>query len=116
MKVFYDKVCEITQEHITKGIPEQSDCCAIALALREAEDLGGTDNYYFPKVTGDDIEVWELLNYDRDGNDACASYSIIVDPKDKDDVFWFIERFDERNDEDEYLKVVKPFKFRYRTG
>lgn len=37
---------KVTQEHIDKGVPEEGDSCAVALALRECSGVFGTQRVY----------------------------------------------------------------------
>ena len=105
-----EKICKVTQEHINKGNPGIADSCAIAFALKDAE---GTDTKITYSVQGSTITVWTEEDDLDSGFDAKKLYDIKVHPDDKNEVEWFVEEFDRRDENDNYIGDAEPFEFKY---
>ena len=106
------KTCDVTKKHIDKGNPGMADSCAIACALKDSEN---TNSKIIYSVNGSTIKVigdWydDYIN----GFGANELYNIKIHPDDKNEVELFVEDFDRRDENDDYIKDVEPFTFRYK--
>ena len=110
MKVY--KTCDVTKKHIDRGNPGMADSCAIACALKDSEN---SDSKIIYSVNGSTIKVLGDWNDDYiNGFDADELYDIKIHPDDKNEVELFVEDFDRRDENDNYIKDVEPFTFRYK--
>ena len=89
------RLIEITQKHIREGLPQDSDCCPVALAMRE--------EYNTQTVAVDSCTI--LVN----------TKEIKIDPKQKDFFNDWINKYDEcLYDEDGDLEEYAPPPFTLR--
>ena len=105
--------CEVTEEHILKGEPEDTTFCPIALALK---DHPISNNYKEVYVNKNTIEL-----YITDGD--ADSVDWLISEEEKKKINDFIEDFDQSEHYDELenkddlkdrLKYSKPFKFKFK--
>ena len=105
------KTCDVTKKHIDRGNPGMADSCAIACALKDSENSDSKVSY---SVNGSTITTWVEKDDSITGFDAEHLYDIKVHPDDKNEVEIFVEDFDRRDENDNYIKDVEPFTFRYK--
>ena len=104
------KTCDVTKKHIDRGNPGMADSCAIACALKDSE---GTDTKISYSVNGSTIQAWSQEEDLNSGFDAKHLYDIKVHPEDKNEVEGFVEDFDRRDENDNYIGDAEPFEFKY---
>ena len=97
------KTCDVTKKHIDRGNPGMADSCAIACALKDSENSDSKVSY---SVNGSTITTWVEKDDSITGFDADRLYDIKVHPDDKNEVEIFIEDFDRRDENDDYIKDV----------
>jgi hypothetical protein len=110
-EVFND-ICEVTEEDVAKGMPEEADRCPIALAMYRNENAKISEytdeeplNAYVSCDGG--IKISAHRNCPEAGIDIELEYNIEIHPDDVDMVTSFVQGFDACAD-------GKPFTFRYR--
>ena len=88
---------QVTEEHIKKGIPDDVECCAVALALKE--NLGGD---FHVKVLAEDFIIT---------NKEVEIKNHIASPEKKQEVVNFIQDFDSMWKDGKVLSELKPIEF-----
>ena len=95
--MYYSDILKVKREDITLGRRGQTECCAVAQAVKRQiiETLEGD---YYPCVEGSN-SIW-LCNPDT----TDFEYQIVLNKKDEEKVEQFINEFDLIDDNDELLK------------
>ena len=88
---------QVTEKHIKKGIPDNVECCAVALALKEK--LGGD---FHVKVLAEDFIIT---------NKEVEIKNHIASPEKKQEVVNFIQDFDSMWKDGKVLSELKPIEF-----
>ena len=102
------KVCNVQTDHILDGEPENSRCCAIALAMEQEIGRYGWCDGYSPVISN--AKDMHLENCDLNDKRTLA---IEVYEEDRQEVDDFIWEFD-ATDGDETAPLPLPMRFRYR--
>ena len=93
---------QVTEKHIKEGLPDNVECCAVALALKE--NLG-TD--FHVKVLAEDFIIT---------NKEVEIKNHIASPEKKQEVVNFIQDFDSMWKDGEVLSELKPIEFELEIG
>ena len=97
---------QVTEEHIKKGLPDNVECCAVALALKE--NLG-TD--FHVKVLAEDFIITNKENELEIENHIVSS-----DKCHKQEVITFIQDFDSISEYQRLNGELQPFEFELEIG
>ncbi len=95
--MIYSDTLKIKREDITLGYRGQTECCAVAQAVKRQiiKNLSGD---YYPCVEGSD-GIWLC-----DPETTDFKYQIVLNKKDEEKIEQFINEFDLIDDNDELLK------------
>ena len=93
---------QVTEKHIKEGLPDNVECCAVALALKE--NLG-TD--FHVKVLAEDFIIT---------NKEVEIKHHIASPEKKQEVVNFIQDFDSMWKDGKILSELKPIEFELEIG
>tara|TARA_R100000458_G_C8177083_1_gene175468 strand:- start:98 stop:421 length:324 start_codon:yes stop_codon:yes gene_type:complete len=101
--------CKVKRKHINEGTPEESECCAVALAI---EDHPIFDGYQYVSVHDRGIDFCVAGKNASDGY-ASEAFASEIHPDDEYKYQYFIQEFDmiETDKDREYLKE---FSFRFK--
>ena len=88
---------QVTEKHIKEGLPDNVECCAVALALKEK--LGGD---FHVKVLAEDFIIT---------NKEVEIKNHIASPEKKQEVVNFIQDFDSMWKDGKVLSELKPIEF-----
>ena len=90
---------KITEKHIKEGLPDNVECCAVALALQE--NLGGD---FDVRVLAEDFIITNKEN-------ELEIENHIVSPDKKQEVVTFISDFDSISEYQRFNGELQPFEF-----
>ena len=93
---------QLTEKHIKEGLPDNVECCAVALALKEK--LGGD---FHVKVLAEDFIIT---------NKEVEIKNHIASPEKKQEVVNFIQDFDSMWKDGKVLSELKPIEFELEIG
>jgi len=93
---------QVTEKHIKEGLPDNVECCAVALALKEK--LGGD---FHVKVLAEDFIIT---------NKEVKIENHIASPEKKQEVVNFIQDFDSMWKDGKILSELKPIEFELEIG
>ena len=93
---------QVTEKHIKEGLPDNVECCAVALALKEK--LGGD---FHVKVLAEDFIIT---------NKEVEIKNHIASPEKKQEVVNFIQDFDSMWKDGKILSELKPIEFELEIG
>ena len=93
---------QVTEKHIKEGLPDNVECCAVALALQEK--LGGD---FHVKVLAEDFIIT---------NKEVEIKNHIASPEKKQEVVNFIQDFDSMWKDGKVLSELKPIEFELEIG
>ena len=97
---------QVTKEHIKEGLPDNVECCAVALALKE--NLGGD---FHVKVLAEDFIITNKENELEIENHIVSS-----DKCHKQEVITFIQDFDSISEYQRLNGELQPFEFELEIG
>ena len=96
---------EVTAKHANEGTPGESDCCAVAMALKEAHF---PDDHLFVEVSADGSVVIKMKGKFEEET-GCSPreelYTLYPDEKQEIEIANFIEDYDSTCGVDDYDKV-----------
>ena len=96
---------EVTVENANDGIPGEADCCALAIALKEAHF---PEDHIFVEVNADGtVTILLKGEYEEDTGVTPREelYTLYPDEKDEDEISDFITDYDSSGSTDDYDKV-----------